>query len=80
MRVILSGGGTGGHIYPALAVAQALRQGDTGGALELLYVGVRGRLDETIVGPAGLPFAVVQAGPLRGGSPLRAVSSAVKLV
>lgn len=80
MRVILSGGGTGGHIYPALAVAQALRQQDSGGSLELLYVGVRGRLDEAIVGPAGLPFAAVLAGPLRGGSPLRAVSSVLKLL
>jgi UDP-N-acetylglucosamine--N-acetylmuramyl-(pentapeptide) pyrophosphoryl-undecaprenol N-acetylglucosamine transferase len=69
--VILSGGGTGGHIYPALAVAQALRrEAGAESPLELLYVGVRGRLDDSIVGRAGLPFAAVRAGPLRVGSPL----------
>jgi UDP-N-acetylglucosamine--N-acetylmuramyl-(pentapeptide) pyrophosphoryl-undecaprenol N-acetylglucosamine transferase len=63
--VVLSGGGTGGHIYPGLAVARALRPGT-----DLLYIGVRGRMDEALVRAAGLPFASVRAGPLRGGSPL----------
>ncbi len=69
--MILSGGGTGGHIYPALAVAQALRQ-ETGndGPPELLYVGVPGRMDDSIVRQAGLALAMVRAGPLRVGSPL----------
>ena len=81
MRVILSGGGSGGHIYPALAVAQALREeAGADGPPELLYVGVRGGLDETIVRPAGLPFAAVRAGPLRVGSPTRAMRSVVDLV
>jgi UDP-N-acetylglucosamine--N-acetylmuramyl-(pentapeptide) pyrophosphoryl-undecaprenol N-acetylglucosamine transferase len=39
----------------------------------MLYVGVRGRLDDSIVGKAGLPFAAVRAGPLRVGSPLGAL-------
>ncbi len=79
--MVLSGGGTGGHIYPALAVAQALRQ-EAGAANppELLYVGVRGRLDEDIVGAAGLSFASVWAGPLRVGSPLRAARGLVSLL
>ena len=66
--MILAGGGTGGHIYPGLAVAQALLAG--GGSHELLYVGTRGRLDGDIVGRAGLPFASVRAGALRVRSPL----------
>ncbi|MEX0785675.1 MAG: glycosyltransferase, partial [Dehalococcoidia bacterium] len=54
MRVILAGGGTGGHIYPGLAVAQALRRrAGPDRPLELLYVGVSGRLDDAIVGRAG---------------------------
>ena len=77
--MILSGGGTGGHIYPALAVAQALRQ-EGESPPELLYVGVRGRLDEVIVGRAGLPFQAVRAGPLRVGSPLRALRGLVDLI
>ena len=68
MRVVLSGGGTGGHIYPCLAVAQALRQEAGANAPELLYIGVRGRMDEQIVGRAGLPFVAINAGPLRVAS------------
>ncbi|MBO5656022.1 MAG: glycosyltransferase, partial [Rikenellaceae bacterium] len=37
-KVILSGGGTGGHIYPAVATAEALRRA-LGDRVELLFVG-----------------------------------------
>lgn len=79
--MVLSGGGTGGHIYPALAVAQALRQqAGPGDAPELLYIGVRGRMDEQLVGPTGLPFQAVRAGPLRVGSPLGFVRGLANLL
>ena len=69
--MVLSGGGTGGHIYPALAVAEALRrEAGPEGPPELLYIGVRGRMDEQIVGPSGLRFEAVRAGPLRVRSPV----------
>ena len=77
--MIFAGGGTGGHIYPALAVAQALRSQAESNDLELLYIGVRGRMDERIVGRAGLPFASVRAGALRAGSPLVALRGALSL-
>ncbi|MDZ4278158.1 MAG: glycosyltransferase, partial [Dehalococcoidia bacterium] len=80
MRVVLSGGGTGGHIYPALAVAEALRrEAGPEGPPEVLYIGVRGRLDEAIVGRASLPFEAVRAGPLRVGSPLGAAGGLANL-
>jgi UDP-N-acetylglucosamine--N-acetylmuramyl-(pentapeptide) pyrophosphoryl-undecaprenol N-acetylglucosamine transferase len=62
MRILISGGGTGGHIYPALAVAAALR--DQYGA-ELLYIGDENGLETDIVPAAGVPFAPISAGKLR---------------
>ncbi len=64
MRVILSGGGTGGHIYPAVAVAEALQR-RYGDSVEILFVGAEGRMEMEKV-PAlgykivGLPIAGLQ--------------------
>jgi len=62
MRILLSGGGTGGHIYPALAVAGELRA--RYGA-ELLYLGDVNGLETKLVPAAGVPFVGVAAGRLR---------------
>ena len=76
--MVLSGGGTGGHVYPALAVAEALRE--DAAAHELLYIGAYGRMDEQIVRPTGLAFEAVRAAPLRTGSPLGALRNGVQLI
>ena len=63
-RIILSGGGTGGHIYPAVAVAEALKR-RLGDEVELLFVGAEGKMEMEKV-PAlgyhivGLPIAGLQ--------------------
>ncbi|HEY4384233.1 MAG TPA: undecaprenyldiphospho-muramoylpentapeptide beta-N-acetylglucosaminyltransferase [Ktedonobacteraceae bacterium] len=62
MRVLISGGGTGGHVYPALAVATRLRdlyQAD------ILYLGSDDGLETQLVPAAGLRLATVQAGKLQ---------------
>lgn len=53
-RIIVSGGGTGGHIYPAVAVAEALgrRLGDR---VEVLYVGAEGKMEMEKVPALGIP-------------------------
>lgn len=56
-RVVLTGGGTGGHLYPALAVADALR--DNPAVEALLYVGNRNSLEERRVTEAGYPFSPI---------------------
>lgn len=76
--MVLSGGGTGGHIYPGLSVVEALRQADP--SVELLYIGARGRLDERIVPAAGIPFESVSAAPLRTGSPVSALRNIATLL
>ena len=50
-RIIISGGGTGGHIYPAIAIANALRKMHSDA--ELLFVGAQGRMEMQKVPEAG---------------------------
>lgn len=54
MRLMVSGGGTGGHIYPALALIKALKKRDP--EAEILYVGSERGLESTIVPAKGIPF------------------------
>jgi len=51
MRVIISGGGTGGHIFPAIAIANALKKMDE--RTEILFVGAKGRMEMEKVPAAG---------------------------
>jgi UDP-N-acetylglucosamine--N-acetylmuramyl-(pentapeptide) pyrophosphoryl-undecaprenol N-acetylglucosamine transferase len=51
IRVIISGGGTGGHIFPAIAIAQTLQQMDP--QIEVLFVGAEGKMEMTKVPAAG---------------------------
>ncbi|MDE5685970.1 MAG: undecaprenyldiphospho-muramoylpentapeptide beta-N-acetylglucosaminyltransferase [Paramuribaculum sp.] len=51
LRVIISGGGTGGHIFPAVAIANALRRRDP--RTEILFVGALGRMEMERVPAAG---------------------------
>lgn len=57
MKIIVSGGGTGGHIYPAITLINELRELCPGA--EFLYVGTREGLEADIVPKEGLPFATV---------------------
>lgn len=58
MKVIVSGGGTGGHIYPALAIADGIRKNYKDS--EILYVGTRGSLEEELAQNAGYDFQPVR--------------------
>jgi UDP-N-acetylglucosamine--N-acetylmuramyl-(pentapeptide) pyrophosphoryl-undecaprenol N-acetylglucosamine transferase len=50
-RIIISGGGTGGHIFPAISIANALRRSDP--EIEILFVGAEGRMEMEKVPAAG---------------------------
>jgi len=82
MLVVLTGGGTGGHVYPALAAAAELaapRPQSTGSctpcAIQLLFVGSQNGMERHLVSRAGLPFAGVAAAPVLGRSALMASKS-----
>src|SRR5579883_2083754 len=62
MRIVVSGGGTGGHVYPALAVAAQLR---TQYQAEILFLGSDDGLETQLVPAAGFRLATVKAGKVR---------------
>ena len=57
MRVIMTGGGTGGHIYPAIAIAEEIKRRDKDA--EILFVGARKGMEKDIVPKAGYPLKFV---------------------
>lgn len=61
MRAILAGGGTGGHVIPALAIAQELQKLYSA---EVLFIGTARGLENKLVPPAGFPLRLVEVGAL----------------
>ena len=53
-RIIISGGGTGGHIFPAISIANALKEKDP--SIEILFVGAIGKMEMERVPAAGYPI------------------------
>src|SRR5258708_3687882 len=63
MRVVVSGGGTAGHISPVLATCDALKSLDKDA--DVLYVGQADGMEARIVAGHGLKFAAIKAGKFR---------------
>jgi UDP-N-acetylglucosamine--N-acetylmuramyl-(pentapeptide) pyrophosphoryl-undecaprenol N-acetylglucosamine transferase len=64
-RILLTGGGTAGHVNPALAIGAALAEPGS----ETLFVGVRGRAEEEVVPREGIPLRFVRASGFPGVRP-----------
>jgi UDP-N-acetylglucosamine--N-acetylmuramyl-(pentapeptide) pyrophosphoryl-undecaprenol N-acetylglucosamine transferase len=65
MRAILAGGGTGGHVIPALAIARQLQKDH---AAEVLFIGTARGIENRLVPAAGFPLRLVQVGALKNVS------------
>ncbi len=63
MRILISGGGTGGHIYPALALVKAFQAVDS--SVEVLYIGSENGLEKEIVTRAGYNFKSIEISGFR---------------
>jgi len=68
MKYLLTGGGTGGHVYPALAIADEIRRRQEDAVF--LYVGLKNRLEARVVPRRGYPVQFVRSRPFpRSSSP-----------
>ncbi|HET9363938.1 MAG TPA: UDP-N-acetylglucosamine--N-acetylmuramyl-(pentapeptide) pyrophosphoryl-undecaprenol N-acetylglucosamine transferase, partial [Candidatus Angelobacter sp.] len=65
MRVLIAGGGTGGHVIPALAIARELK---THYQAEVLFVGTARGMENRLVPPAGFGLMKVKVGALKNVS------------
>lgn len=74
VRVIVTGGGTGGHIYPALAIAKGLLARDA--ETQILYVGIRDGMEARLVPEAGIEFAGISG----KGLPRRLSLDTIKVI
>lgn len=68
MNVLFAGGGTGGHIYPAIAIADALRS-----RAQVRFIGTADRMEAQIVPQAGYELREVHAAPLARGARMAAL-------
>ncbi|OGQ79589.1 MAG: undecaprenyldiphospho-muramoylpentapeptide beta-N-acetylglucosaminyltransferase [Deltaproteobacteria bacterium RIFCSPLOWO2_12_FULL_60_19] len=64
MRVIMAGGGTGGHLFPGLAVAEEFRNRDP--MAEILFVGTEAGIESRAVPAAGFPLETIPVRGLKG--------------
>lgn len=77
-RIIISGGGTGGHIFPAIAIANALKNIDP--AIEILFVGANGRMEMEKVPAAGYKIIGLDIQGIQRKSVWKNVMFPVKLI
>jgi len=77
-KIILSGGGTGGHIYPALAIAQAIKK--KWPRADILYVGTAKGMESLIVPQSGLEFAAFDIEGIPRKISFKAIAAIYKMI
>ena len=78
MRVLISGGGTGGHIYPALAIADKIKRENGDAVIE--YVGTKRGLEATLVPKVGLKIHFIKVRGFKRSLSLSNFDAAIKAV
>ncbi|MCX6199645.1 MAG: undecaprenyldiphospho-muramoylpentapeptide beta-N-acetylglucosaminyltransferase [Bacteroidetes bacterium] len=78
LRVIISGGGTGGHIFPAIAIANAIKKKNP--AAEILFVGANGRMEMEKVPQAGYKIKGLNIAGFQRGSIVKNLSLPFKVI
>ncbi len=78
MKVIISGGGTGGHIYPALAIADTIKSKNPDA--KILFIGTKDGLESEIIPKYGYPIEFITVGYLKRKFSYHNVKSGLKLL
>ncbi len=68
MNIVIAAGGTGGHLYPAVAVAREFMQRDP--STRILFVGTTRGIERKVLAHEGFPLELIAAKPLMGKSPV----------
>ena len=76
-RVLFAGGGTGGHVFMAVAIVQYLRDQDP--TVGILFVGTPGGLENRILPSLGIDLDTLEVGKLKRVGPLKGVSTLLQL-
>jgi len=77
-KIIIAGGGTGGHIYPAIAIANALKYADS--SIEILFVGAKGKMEMEKVPKEGYEIIGLDIAGFNRSNMLKNISLPFKMV
>ncbi len=77
MRIIISGGGTGGHIYPAITIANKIKEKHP--SVEILFIGTEKGMESKIIPKAGYPIKFITVSYLQRKVSIHNVKSIAKL-
>jgi UDP-N-acetylglucosamine--N-acetylmuramyl-(pentapeptide) pyrophosphoryl-undecaprenol N-acetylglucosamine transferase len=77
-RIIIAGGGTGGHIFPAIAIANALKKKDEG--IEIFFVGAKGKMEMEKVPQAGYKIKGLDIAGFNRSSLMKNIGLPFKLI
>ncbi len=76
-NIVIAGGGTGGHIYPGIAIARAIQKVDP--TVEIHFVGTAQGLESKIVPREGFPLHLIESGQLNVKSPIKKIKTLLKI-
>lgn len=76
-RLVVAGGGTGGHVLPAISVIEELRRRQV--PVELLWIGSQTGVERELACSADVPFAAIQTGKLRRYASVRTVTDVFRI-
>jgi UDP-N-acetylglucosamine--N-acetylmuramyl-(pentapeptide) pyrophosphoryl-undecaprenol N-acetylglucosamine transferase len=77
MRLLIAGGGTGGHLFPAIAIAQAVKIEDP--KADIVFVGTRHGIEARVIGDTGFPIRYITARGMRQTGVLNNIFGALEL-